>query len=178
MNTMIKIDCKTCRSHMADLLLDEAFASAHSDVAAHLEACSECHTELAELRATFAMLDEYTAPELSPYFDTRLHARLREVQSEAPEGFFARLRSYFLFSTGRKFQPAMASALAIVLAVGGGSAFWMHGSMAPAPIAPAATSATINDLKVLDNNQQTEQLMGQLLDQSGSEDDDSASPAS
>jgi anti-sigma factor RsiW len=177
MNTITKLDCKTCRSHMADLLLDEGFASKHADFAAHLEACTDCRTELAELRATFALLDEYTAPEPSPYFDTRLHARLREVQAEAPEGFFSRLRSYFLFSTGRMFQPAMASALAIVLAIGGGSALWLHSTSTPAPNQPSA-SATINDLKVLDNNQQAEQLMGSLLDQSGSEDDDSGSPTS
>lgn len=173
MNTMTKLDCKTCQSHLADLLLDEDFVRTHADVAAHLEACSDCRTELAELRATFALLDEYTAPEPSPYFDTRLHARLREVQAEGPEGFFARLRARFLYNTGRSFQPAMATALAVVLAVGGGSAFWLSGTSASVK-APAATSATINDLKVLDNNQQAEQLMGQLLDQSGSEDDDSS----
>jgi len=176
MNTMNKIDCKTCQSHMADLLLDAEFADTHSDVAAHVESCSSCRTELSELRATFALLDEYTAPEPSPYFDTRLYARLREVQTEAPEGFFARLRSRFLFSSGRTFHPAVAAALAVVLAVGGGSAFFLHGTSTPSN-APA-TSATINDLKVLDNNQQAEQLMGSLLDQSGSEDDDPGSPAS
>ena len=116
-----------------------------------------------------------TAPEPSPYFDSRLHARLREVQAEAPEGFFARLRSYFLFSTGRALQPAMATALALMLLIGGGGTFWqMHGTQPAVSNQPrqVSASAAVNDLNVLDNNAQAEQQMGQLLDQSGSEDGD------
>ncbi|MEO6922311.1 MAG: hypothetical protein ABI142_00660 [Bryocella sp.] len=177
MNTMNQIDCKTCRSHMADLLLDPGFAQENATVAAHAETCAECRAELTGLRSTFALLDEYTAPEPSPYFDTRLYARLREAEVAAPEGFFGRVRSYLLFSTKRSFQPALAGALAVVLAVGGGSAFWMHNAES-AHKAPVAASAAVNDLKVLDNNQQAEQLMGQLLDQSGSEDGDTSSPTS
>jgi hypothetical protein len=175
MNKEKKPDCKTCRSHMADLLLEPDFAAGNPVMAAHLAACAECRTELAELRSTFALLDEYSAPEPSPYFDSRLHARLREVQAEAPEGFFARLHSYFLFSTGRALQPAMATALALMLLIGGGGTFWqMHGTQQTDPSQPHAVSASaaVNDLNVLDNNAQAEQQMGQLLDQSGSEDGD------
>jgi len=174
MNTeMTKTDCKTCQAHLPDLLLDEGYAAAHPDLAEHLNACTGCSTELNELRATFALLDEFAAPAPSPYFDTRLHARLREAQQAQPEGFWERIRSFVAFSTGRSFQPAMAGALALVLVVGGGSTvLQVRGGNHPAIPVNSASSATVNDLKVLDNNDQAEQQMGQLLDESGSEDGD------
>jgi hypothetical protein len=175
MNTEMKLDtdCKTCRSHMADLLLDANYAASHAELSSHLQTCTDCRTELNELRATFALLDEYAAPEPSPYFDSKLYARLREVQAEQPEGLWARVRSFLIFSTGRSFQPAVAAALALVLVAGGGGTFWQmryahNGAASPTTEA----SATVNDLTVLDNNAQAEQQMSQLLDQSGSEDED------
>jgi hypothetical protein len=178
MNTEMKLDtdCKTCRSHMADLLLDANYAASHAELSSHLATCTDCRTELNELHATFALLDEYAAPEPSPYFDSKLHARLREVQTEVPEGLWSRMRSFLLFSTGRSFQPAVATALALVLVAGGGGTFWQlryaNNNAASPMINASNTSAAVNDLTVLDNNAQAEQQMGQLLDQSGSEDDD------
>jgi len=173
MNTVMKhTDCKTCRAHLPDLLLDQDYAAAHAELTGHLETCSTCRTELNELRATFALLDDFAAPAPSPYFDTRLHARLREAQQAQPEGLWERMRSFLTFSTGRSFQPAMAGALALVLLVGGGGTFVQMQNVHGAPPATAASSATVNDLKVLDNNAQAEQQMGQLLDESGSEDED------
>ena len=173
MNTVTKhTDCKTCQTHLPDLLLDADYAAAHPELAGHLEACVPCRTELNELRATFALLDEFAAPAPSPFFDTRLHARLREAQEAQPAGLWERMRSFLIFSTGRSFQPAMAGALALVLVVGGGGTFvQLHGVHDGSPTT-AASSATVNDLEVLDNNAQAEQQMGQLLDESGSEDED------
>jgi predicted anti-sigma-YlaC factor YlaD len=172
-NEMIhKTDCKTCRSHLPDLLFEEGFAAAHPELESHMESCAECRTELNELRSTFALLDEFTAPEPSPYFDSKLHARLREAQDTAPEGFIERLRSFVLFSTGRSFRPALTGALGLLLLLGGGGTFvGLYNNHGVTPAA-ASSSATVNDLKVLDNNVQAEQQMGQLLDMSGSEDDD------
>ncbi len=173
MNTAMKLDtdCKSCRSHLADLLLDDAYTASHPELEQHLVTCPGCRTELNELRSTFALLDEYTAPEPSPFFDTRLHARLREAVAAEPENLWERMRSFLLFSTGRSFQPAVACALALVLLIGGSGTFLQlhnlqHNS------ANTAASATINDLKVLDNNAQEEQQMNQLLDTSGSADED------
>lgn len=179
MNTETKLEtaCKTCQSHLPDLLLDDAYAASHPEFIQHLASCTACSTELSELRSTFALLDEFAAPEPSPYFDSRLHARLRETVASEPESLWERMRSYLLFSTGRSFQPLMASALALVLLVGGSGTFLqLHNINSAAANAPVS-SATVNDLKVLDNNAQAEQQMGQLLDQSGSEDEDTP-PAS
>jgi hypothetical protein len=161
-------DCKTCRTHMADLLLDENYAASHAGLATHLASCQECAAELRELRSTFALLDDWTAPEPSPYFDSKLHVRLREAEAAGPESFWERARDFFLFSTGRNLRPALSGALAFVMLIGGGGlGLYLH---QPSPTA----SATVNDLKILDNNEQALQQMDQLLDDSGS--DDSAAP--
>ena len=117
-------------------------------------------------------------PILLPYFDSRLQVRLREAVAAGPEGFWERLRSRLLFNTGRQFRPAMVGALAfvmvVVLAIGGGVPFALR--LIAAGINRSAASATIDDLKVLDNNAQAEQQMDQLLDDSGNSGDDAANP--
>ena len=136
--------------------------------AAHKKITDPLHDP--SLQETFALLDEWTAPEPSAYFDTRLHARLREEQMAQPEGFFERARSFLLFSTGRHLRPAIAGALALVVVAGSGSVIGVtHMFHHPAPI-----SATVNDLRLLDNNAQALQQMDQLLDDST--DDQDATP--
>jgi len=169
-------DCKSCRSHLADLLLDGAYTASHPELDQHLAACAACRTELNELRSTFALLDEYAAPEPSAFFDTRLHARLREAVAAEPESLWERMRSFLLFSTGRAFQPAVACALAVILLAGSSGTFLELHNMQNISTS-AVSSATVDDLKVLDNNAQAEQQMNQLLDTSGSEDEDTP-PAS
>ncbi len=178
MNTAMKFDadCKSCRSHLVDLLLDDAYAASHPELEQHLASCAACSTELRELRSTVALLDEYAAPEPSPFFDTRMHARLREAITAEPESLWERMRSFILFSTGRSFQPAVARALALVLLIGGSCTFLQLYNLQQSR-ANTAASATVDDLKVLDNNAQEEQQMNQLLDTSGSADEDTP-PAS
>ena len=164
-----KTTCKTCQTHLADLLLDKSYAATHPEVAAHVDECGACRTEWEELQSTVDLLDSWAAPEPSAYFDAKLHARLREAQAEAPEGLWDRMRSFVMFSTGRGLRPALAGALALALVLGGGGTFaglYQH------PVGAAQASPTVNDLKILDNNAQAEQQMDQLLDSN----DDSSGP--
>ena len=124
--------------------------------------CAECSTELNELRATWALMDEWAAPEPSPYFDSRLYARLREAQEAPPEGLWERFASYLQFSTGRAFRPALVGALALILLLGGGTATTLL--VAHPGTGPTASSPTVNDLKIYDNNAQALQQMD-LLDE-------------
>jgi anti-sigma factor RsiW len=167
-NTM---NCKTCQTHLPDLLLDDSYAAAHPEVAGHLASCEPCAKELAELRATYALLDAWPAPEPSPYFDSRLRARVREAANAQPEGLFERMYAFLRFSTGFQLRSAMAGALMLVVLVGGGTfaGFYEHSLQStPQP------SATVNDLKILDNNAQALQQMDQLLDPNAN--DDSGDP--
>ncbi len=68
--------CKQIHDQLLDLTASEPLPG--SDVAAHLASCATCANELASLRQTMSLLDAWEAPEPSPYFNTRLQARLRE----------------------------------------------------------------------------------------------------
>jgi hypothetical protein len=50
----------------------------------HLKVCASCAQQAKDLSSVLELLDEWRAPEPSPYFDTRLRARLRSEQ-KAPK---------------------------------------------------------------------------------------------
>lgn len=117
------------------------------------------------------LLDEWKAPEPSPWFDARMMARFREEQQRAPESLFERLRDRWLFNQQAVMKPLMAGAMALLLVAGGGS-YWQLTHLHTAQ--PAAVSATVQDLQILDNNAQAIQQMDQLLD----DNDDDTPPQS
>ncbi len=168
------MNCHNCQSVLPELLLDPTAAS-NAEARAHIETCAPCREELSSLQATFAMLDDWKAPEPSAYFDQKLAVRLREAQSEAPESWFERARARLLFNTGRQFRPALAGALGLVLIVTGGT---ITGISIAGHNAPAQASATIDDLQNLDQNQQTIQTMDQLLQDDNPADEPSTPPSS
>ncbi len=125
------------------------------------ETKSPVSNEQAMLEVT-ALLDEWNAPEPSPWFDAKMMAKFREESQRAPEGIFARLRDRWLFGNASVMKPVMVGSLALLLVgVGGGYMEMTH--LQPAK-QPAAVSATVEDLQILDNNDQAIQSMGQLLD--------------
>ena len=166
-------NCKDSEALFADMLLDPAAVpeATKASFARHAVTCDPCRTSMEELQNTVTAMDAWYVPEPSAYFDTRLHARLREEQAKQPEGWLERMRSFLLFSTGRQLRPAVAGALALVLVVSGGSFVGIHG-IGAGDTAPKA-SATVEDLRVLDNNAQALQQMDQLLDDSGDDSDGS-----
>jgi hypothetical protein len=162
----VTMNCKDCQSVFLDLLLEPG-APANAAARSHVESCAKCMQEFKSLEATFALLDAWKAPEPSPYFDQKLAVRLREEQALAPASWFERLKSRFLFNTGRQFRPALAGALALVLVVGGGTFADVSGLLHPKP----QTSAAVQDLQILDKNDQALQTMDQLLLEDLSADD-------
>ncbi|MGI4854325.1 MAG: hypothetical protein ACRYF4_09805 [Janthinobacterium lividum] len=113
------------------------------------------------MQQVMALLDEWKAPEPSPWFDSRMMARFREEQRRPPEGLFARLREQWFFTGQSVMKPLMIAAMALLVMAGGGS-YWqlshLHATQAP------VVSATVQDLQVLDNNDQAIQEMDQLFD--------------
>jgi anti-sigma factor RsiW len=141
-------------------LLDVVQAPVSPELQAHLDGCPGCAARLAELRRTLALLEEWPAPEVSPYFDSRLQARLREEQHTAARGWFAWLG----------LRPA-AAAMVLLLVMAAG----LLNIGAPPKVAdnvppPAVVSAdsAVSDLETLDAN---EELLAdfELLDQIGNE---------
>jgi anti-sigma factor RsiW len=113
----------------------------------HLSACADCAGKFEELRRTMALLDEWQAPEPSPYFDTRLQARLREERAQQPAGWLQWVR-----------KPALAICFLAVMVVsvtlvrnrsGNGGA--SHGSNGGATVA-ADPGTAVGDLQALDDN--------------------------
>jgi hypothetical protein len=167
------MNCRDCQSVLPDLLFDPTSLS--NDAArVHIRSCVACHEEFASLEATFALMDTWTAPEPSVYFDQKLAVRLREEQAMAPAGWLERMRNRLLFNTGRQFRPALAGALALVLLIGGGTAVnlanFSHSSK-------TEVSAAVEDLQILDKNDQALQTMDQLLQEDGPTDDGSQQSA-
>lgn len=113
------------------------------------------------MREVMGLLDEWKVPEPSPWFDGRMMARFREEQQRAPESWFARLRDRFTFASPLRYRPMLAGAMALLLVAGGGSYVGVSHLQANASM---GTSATVQDLQVLDNNDQAIQQMDQLLD--------------
>jgi hypothetical protein len=135
----------------------------------HLAKCAGCTAELAEMEATWKLLDEWQAPEPSAFFDAKLYGRLRTEQATAPASLLERAKAWWLYSTNLQMRPVAAGALAMVLAVGGGTFALLDHQAVPA----AQTSATVRDLQSYDGNAQ---LFQQLNSLDG--DEDNASGAS
>ena len=75
--------CNEIREMMPDLAA--GFSVVTPEINQHLQGCGECEAKLNAFRQTMAMLDEWKAPEPSPYFDTRFQARMREEKEKAKQ---------------------------------------------------------------------------------------------
>lgn len=152
----MKTNCTMTDEDLADLLLDPHRVS--STVSSHVAACDRCQAELAEIAAAMALLDPWEAPDPSPYFMTRLGARLREEREAAPTGWFrrtwARLCAGFAYGPGLQARPLTAMVLTTVLLVGGGAYLGVTDWMQPAQPSSMAAAATVQDLQALDSNAQ------------------------
>jgi len=129
--------CTQIREMLPDLAA--GFTAPGAEVNDHLRSCAECTGMFDEFRKTMALLDEWQAPEPSPYFDTRLQARLREEAAKQPVSWLAWLR-----------RPAIAVSMAVAL-VAATTLFVEHksGTLSPGPVTPGTA---VSDLQVLDVN--------------------------
>lgn len=101
------MNCNEVRENLIVLLAEGRTDTA---VSAHVRECSACAGEMESFRKTMALMDEWEAPEPSPYFLARLRAHVKEEREKAParSGIFAWMR-----------RPVMAVSFAAVLVAGG-----------------------------------------------------------
>jgi anti-sigma factor RsiW len=167
------MNCHDVNAKLADLLFEETpetmIAEEQSKLQpgtdealhAHLAQCQACSGQLAELRATMALLDTWEAPEPNPYFLTRLNARLDEEREAAPVGWprswFERLRARLVYGSRLGLRPVAAMSLSVMVLLGGGAYLGLNTWETPA-VQPVHEAAVVNDLQTMDNN-------AQLLDQ-------------
>lgn len=156
------MNCQKVNSRLPDLLLDPQ--SVPAELRQHVEVCAGCSRELAELRATMGMLDDWAAPEPGPFFDARLLAQLRAEIEAPPAGFWERWKARFLYGSRLRMQPLLAGALGLVVLIGGGTyadLSWQASQN--------QESAAIHDLESLDGNAQVFQQLDSV-DQSAAAD--------
>lgn len=116
----------------------------------HLASCKACAAELASLQQTMSLLDEWQTPEPSPYFNTRLRARIRE---EALAPVERKWLSWFR-------RPVLAGAAALLLGLGiglmelspfnGGGRNTLANNENPPRV--SAPGTPVGDLQYLDKN--------------------------
>jgi anti-sigma factor RsiW len=100
--------CDKLRQEFMEAVLD-APETVSAEMQEHLDGCAACAEELVALQQTMALLEEWQTPEPSPYFNTRLQARMRDEVAAPARSWFAWFR-----------RPMVAAAAAVLIAVGAG----------------------------------------------------------
>jgi hypothetical protein len=150
----MKTNCMGMESKLAEALLDPDAVPAK--VKMHVAECEGCREDLTELRATMGLMDSWECPEPSPYFLSKLDARMREERATTPAGWLERLRARMTYGPSMHMRPVAAMALTVMLLLGGGTYLGVNNWEQPAT--PPGHPAVVGDLQTLDNN-------SQLLDQ-------------
>jgi hypothetical protein len=167
MNNSVKtMNCKEFQSELPDLVLT-ANARPSLGAVAHMRECPPCAEEYLSFQSTFAALDEWSAPHPTAYFDQKLAVRIREEQAAPKMNWLQSLQTRLLFNTGRNFRPAMIGALALALVVSGGGIAGINGYQPWNALSTPQTSATVNDLQILDRNEQAFQQLDELQQEDG-----------
>jgi hypothetical protein len=139
------LKCDEIRERMPEVAA--GFDQLTSGESKHLESCAACAEHLKSMRATMTLLDEWQAPEPSPYFDVRLQARLREEMAKPQAGWLHWFR-----------RPVLATALMLLMGVGVGlfvthDGGGIHDSTRGPDIAEVSGPGTaVSDLQALEKN--------------------------
>jgi hypothetical protein len=136
--------CDEIRELMPDLAC--GLMETTPEIGGHLAGCGACAGKLAEFKQTMALLDEWQAPEPSPYFDVRLQARLREEMAKRQAGWLAWFR-----------RPVLAAALTVLIGVGVGLFFmenkdFYRSDATVAVVEPPGPGTAVSDLQALEKN--------------------------
>lgn len=130
------MDCKMAVEYLLEHAEGKSTAASE-----HLKSCASCAQQAESLRATLAMLDEWTAPEPSEYFDQRLRTRMREERQKEPAGLFGWLR-----------RPALAAGFAALLMAGAALIQTTPNGRSGAQMATVRSASAVADLQSLDKN--------------------------
>jgi len=141
------MNCEKVRSDLMEAVLSGP-GSVSAALREHLQDCPACSAELASFQQTMSLLDEWQAPEPSPYFSSRLRARVREEAAKAPSPWFAWIR-----------RPIVATAAVALIALGAGLlqiGHWTPGQVTVAGndgvVRVSATDTAVTDLQYLDGH--------------------------
>lgn len=102
------MNCKNCHTDLIFYLDRELPEEKMEAVRKHLDGCVDCRSFLALMQSQLEIIDQEKQPEVSPYFFTRLSAKLDERTLETKQGIWSRVA-----------QPAFFT-LVLVLGIYGG----------------------------------------------------------
>ena len=152
------MNCHEIRELLPDLAAGLGASTAppeldRHEIDRHIASCKDCATHLQELQHTMALLDEWQAPEPSPYFDTRMKARLRAEMARPsawwlnwlPRSSWAMLMSF----------AAVLFAGALAIGIGGKSYIYQAETIktdVPSLSLPVQPGTAVGDLQALDRN--------------------------
>jgi predicted anti-sigma-YlaC factor YlaD len=145
------MNCNQIRELLPDLAA--GMDAATPEVENHIASCNACAAHLGDLRKTMALLEEWQAPEPSPYFDTRLEARLREEMARPAAGWLGWLRrpAWAMTAAG----VVLAGALAVAIGMGGRSYIYVSETIPTRPPSlslPVQPGTAVGDLQALERN--------------------------
>ncbi len=146
------MNCKDIKENLIELSLSSDLAD--PAVTAHVKGCDACSRELESLRQTMALLDEWKAPEPSPYFLTRFHAHLREEKAKQPRGWLSWVR-----------RPVLAVSLMATMTAG---LLVYRVANQGEPLPPPKPGTAVGDLQNLERNQELYanfDLLDEIMDQ-------------
>ena len=130
-----------------------AWTLAKPEVNQHIASCDTCAAHLRDLQKTMALLDEWQAPEPSPYFDTRLQARSAKKDAKKwrrPQSAWLQLDA----ASGLG-HVARCRSLCGALVVGNKSYLVETGAIATNPPSlslPVQPGTAVGDLQALERN--------------------------
>ena len=131
--------CDQIRERMPDIAA--GFAELTREESDHLAGCATCAEQLKGMRSTMSLLDEWQVPEPSPYFDTRLQARLREEMAKPQVSWLRWFR-----------RPVLAAALTVIMGVGVGLFFARGRGARNSNVIAEGPGTAVSDLQTLDKN--------------------------
>jgi predicted anti-sigma-YlaC factor YlaD len=172
------MNCNQIRELLPDLAA--GMDAATPEVENHIASCNACAAHLDDLRKTMALLEEWQAPEPSPYFDTRLEARLseerREEMARPAAGWLGWLRrpAWAMSAAG----VALAGALAVAIGMGGRSYIYVSETIPTRPPSlslPVQPGTAVGDLQALERNDELYADFD-VLDELQVQDDETVNP--
>ena len=99
------MNCRDVREQLLEVAVEGGPAS--PEIQPHFDVCVPC-ARVEQMKKTMALLDEWQAPEPSPYFNVRLQARLREEQQKTCGGMV--FLAYVVSQTGCRWSCGHRSA--------------------------------------------------------------------
>jgi len=146
------MNCKEIQETLPDLAA--GIEASTPEIEKHIASCAACSAQLHDFKKTMALLDEWQAPEPSPYFDTRLQALLREEMARPPLPWYRRWTQIVVL---RPVWTMSVAAVLFTVAIAAGNRSYLveTGSIPTTPPSlslPVQPGTAVADLQALEKN--------------------------